>query len=203
MRRCRRNFTASGGGGIRTPVWFPTHRFRGGPVRPSPAPLLNHSRGERSPRTYHRGARIRTGDLCDPNAALYRTEPRPEIELRTWWDSTSRRPASQGARSLVAPQLSPRRDPGGSPRVRNPPQRTGWDSNPRGLSPTRFPIVRLKPLGHPSLICRSRSGAEKRREWDSNPRGLSPNALAGRRLKPLGHPSRKAKVRTPTPELPR
>ena len=25
----------------------------------------------------NRGARIRTGDLCDPNAALYRTEPRP------------------------------------------------------------------------------------------------------------------------------
>ena len=25
----------------------------------------------------HRGARIRTGDLCVPNAALYRTEPRP------------------------------------------------------------------------------------------------------------------------------
>ena len=44
------------------------------------------------------------------------------------------------------------------PRVRNPPrprpgfarQRTGWDSNPRGREPTRFPIVRLKPLGHPS-----------------------------------------------------
>ena len=29
--------------------------------------------------------------------------------------------------------------------------RTEWDSNPRGLSPTRFPIVRLKPLGHPSF----------------------------------------------------
>ena len=28
--------------------------------------------------------------------------------------------------------------------------RTGWDSNPRGRKPTRFPIVRLKPLGHPS-----------------------------------------------------
>jgi hypothetical protein len=29
-------------------------------------------------------------------------------------------------------------------------KRTGWDSNPRGREPTRFPIVRLKPLGHPS-----------------------------------------------------
>jgi hypothetical protein len=27
--------------------------------------------------TNYRGARIRTGDLCVPNAALYRTEPRP------------------------------------------------------------------------------------------------------------------------------
>ena len=30
--------------------------------------------------------------------------------------------------------------------------RTGWDSNPRGCKPTRFPIVRLKPLGHPSKV---------------------------------------------------
>ena len=30
------------------------------------------------PPNLNRGARIRTGDLCDPNAALYRTEPRPE-----------------------------------------------------------------------------------------------------------------------------
>ncbi len=84
-------------------------------------------------------------------------------------------------------------------------QRTGWDSNPRGLSPTRFPIVRLKPLGHPSRVRNQMSLAAtshrierpgtrvrdryERREWDSNPRGLSPNALAGRRHKPLGHPS--------------
>ncbi len=27
----------------------------------------------------NRGARIRTGDLCDPNAALYRTEPHPGL----------------------------------------------------------------------------------------------------------------------------
>ena len=38
----------------------------GRPLRvPLPLPVL------------YRGARIRTGDLCDPNAALYRTEPRP------------------------------------------------------------------------------------------------------------------------------
>ena len=30
-------------------------------------------------------------------------------------------------------------------------ERTGRDSNPRGQMPTRFPVVRLKPLGHPSL----------------------------------------------------
>ena len=33
-------------------------------------------------------------------------------------------------------------------------KRTGWDSNPRGREPTRFPIVRLKPLGHPSRHAR-------------------------------------------------
>ena len=32
--------------------------------------------------SFNRGARIRTGDLCDPNAALYRTEPRPVPDLR-------------------------------------------------------------------------------------------------------------------------
>src|SRR3972149_7588315 len=40
-------------------------------------------------------------------------------------------------------------------------KRTEWDSNPRGLSPTRFPIVRLKPLGHPSrrhFACLVRDG---------------------------------------------
>src|SRR5690606_28571893 len=56
-----------GGGGIRTPVWFPTHRFRGGPVWPTPAPLHHLVSGEpASPGSFHRGARIRTGDLCDP-----------------------------------------------------------------------------------------------------------------------------------------
>ena len=44
--------------------------------------------------------------------------------------------------------------------------RTGWDLNPRDICmPTRFPGVRLKPLGHPS---RSLS---KRRSRDSNPGG--------------------------------
>ena len=66
-------------------------------------------------------------------------------------------------------------------------QRTEWDSNPRGLSPTRFPIVRLKPLGHPSrnryVVAGTHSGIFsedpvgsnsrifvlflRRREWDA------------------------------------
>ena len=73
-------------------------------------------------------------------------------------------------------------------------QRTGWDSNPRGREPTRFPIVRLKPLGHPSTALRAAEGHRpslQRREWDSNPRGVATNALAGRRHKPLGHPSKR------------
>ena len=183
----------NGGGGIRTLVWFPTHRFRGGPVRPSPAPLLpilwfgtkrvfpgrairpgarmllRSLRDPRSPRrgshvtfsrtfrrlgsnllphrssdqrpdaspvaarssktsarvetafldrigasartsgshpgdqlfrpasrAIHRGARIRTGDLCDPNAALYRTEPRPvpSSALDIHFSATTCRPSS-------------------------------------------------------------------------------------------------------------
>ena len=102
--------------------------------------------------TINRGARIRTGDLCDPNAALYRTEPHP------------------GQLGYLLAD--------------------GVGFEPTRTMSTRFPIVRLKPLGHPSK--RGRIPAlhdRKRREWDSNPRGASTNALAGRRLKPLGHPS--------------
>ena len=61
---------------------------------------------------FNRGARIRTGDLCDPNAALYRTEPRP-----------------------------------GTYRIKTT---DGVGFEPTRAMPTRFPIVRLKPLGHPS-----------------------------------------------------
>ena len=61
----------SGGGGTRTPMRLRAPHFECGalPVRATPP-------GCHLPR-YNRGARIRTGDLCVPNAALYRTEPRP------------------------------------------------------------------------------------------------------------------------------
>src|SRR5690606_36448529 len=40
-----------------------------------------------------------------------------------------------------------------------------------GLHPTRFPIVLLKPLGHPSSKhVRGRAASGQRRGWDSNPR---------------------------------
>ena len=65
--------------------------------------------------TINRGARIRTGDLCDPNAALYRTEPHPGllgylrsgrggIELRSFRD-----PCSSPLRSESSPRCSPLR----------------------------------------------------------------------------------------------
>ena len=38
---------------------------------------LRFSSGRPLQTIVNRGARIRTGDLCDPNAALYRTEPHP------------------------------------------------------------------------------------------------------------------------------
>jgi hypothetical protein len=50
------------------------------------------------------------------------------------------------------------------------------------MTPTRFPIVLLKPLGHRSPL--------QRREWDSNPRTpCGRHGLANRSLGPLGHPS--------------
>ncbi len=60
----------SGGGGTRTPMRLLAPHFECGalPVRTTP-PFLHPNRG----------ARIRTGDLCVPNAALYRAEPRPVI----------------------------------------------------------------------------------------------------------------------------
>lgn len=48
------------------------------PPFPSLESNLRSSPGPRS-ETNNRGARIRTGDLCDPNAALYRTEPHPGL----------------------------------------------------------------------------------------------------------------------------
>lgn len=44
-------------------------------------------------------------------------------------------------------------------------KRTGWDSNPRGREPTRFPIVRLKPLGHPSSYARDESTRPCASRW--------------------------------------
>ena len=50
------------------------------------------------------------------------------------------------------------------------------------MTPTRFPIVLLKPLGHRSPL--------ERRGWDSNPRTpCERHGLANRSLGPLGHPS--------------
>ena len=54
------------------PTRFPVVR-----LKPLGHPSCNRKRGARAPPSDNRGARIRTGDLCDPNAALYRTEPRP------------------------------------------------------------------------------------------------------------------------------
>ncbi len=123
---------------------------RAGPPTVSTGPEAPYDTASR-PLT-NRGARIRTGDLCDPNAALYRTEPRP-----------------------------------GTYRIKTT---DGVGFEPTRAMPTRFPIVRLKPLGHPSkkaadLLHDRRS----RREWDSNPRGVATNALAGRRR--LGRRSRR------------
>ena len=55
------------------PDWIRGTADRAGPIVVLLATDLSASAGTRN-----RGARIRTGDLCDPNAALYRTEPRPE-----------------------------------------------------------------------------------------------------------------------------
>ena len=88
-------------------------------------------------------------------------------------------------------------------------QRTGWDSNPRGLftphdfqscafshSATRPNLRRAVPRGRRP---RQHDGAE--REGFEPSRAIHPNALAGRRLKPLGHLSQTAEgsVRPPTP----
>ncbi len=47
----------------------------------------------------YRGARIRTGDLCVPNAALYRTEPRPGEYRTTYFELTSPSARSVSLRS--------------------------------------------------------------------------------------------------------
>ncbi len=115
--------------------------------------------------TLNRGARIRTGDLCDPNAALYRTEPRPDTDgVGLTSDSLPSPTVVSSVNILIFENISaPQLEPGFESR-RAWALRTEWDSNPRGLSPTRFPIVRLKPLGHPSRYLFDASGTEA--EWD-------------------------------------
>lgn len=70
----------------------------------------------------------------------------------------------------------PRKRPGNG-------KRTGEDSNLRGLSPTRFPIVRHKPLGHPSLGT-SRTIGELRssRPGDTERAGFEPARIFIQRL---------------------
>ena len=69
VRTPHRQFTdVHGRGGIRTHAGRCPHDFQ--------SCALSHS-ATRPAFRLNRGARIRTGDLCDPNAALYRTEPRP------------------------------------------------------------------------------------------------------------------------------
>ena len=75
----------SGGGGTRTPMRLRAPHFECGalPVRTTPPALQEAVEIGLS----NRGARIRTGDLCVPNAALYRTEPRPDTNNspQVWW----------------------------------------------------------------------------------------------------------------------
>ena len=67
-------------------------------------------------RMSYRGARIRTGDLCDPNAALYRTEPRPGLLVL----SNYGRGGMDLRRSFGASSVIPETPSSHS-------QRTGWD----------------------------------------------------------------------------
>ena len=118
----------------------------------------------------NRGARIRTGDLCDPNAALYRTEPRPGTNSG---QSMYGRVELTSLRSVISRKCLP------------------------GHLPTHFCRSTRTYL---VIFCEDHVGSNpiiilascfQRREWDSNPRGVATNALAGRRHKPLGHPSKR------------
>ena len=157
---------ADGARGIRTPKPFRALAFEASAI---PFCQRSPTRGLQFPS--NRGARIRTGDLCDPNAALYRTEPRPGILGYLYsttdgvgWSCGASHPRSSRvlpfwrfAVPCLAARVKPTlRSSSKISWVRTPvpflstQPRTGWDSNPRGREPTRFPIVRLKPLGHPS-----------------------------------------------------
>ena len=61
--------------------------------------------------------------------------------------------------------------------------RMGWDSNPRyGFPYTHFPGVRLRPLGHPSIMPRTLRGAA---ETKSELRGAAETKSELRGAKPL------------------
>jgi hypothetical protein len=87
----------------------------------------------------NRGARIRTGDLCDPNAALYRTEPRPEGRTRiSSLFPLLPVPATSSGRGGIRPPLPRSGEAKGSPR--------GWMKR-IALSP---PWVRIPLLPVPA-----------------------------------------------------
>jgi hypothetical protein len=177
-----------------TPPWRQDRRFQSS-VR-NPAPLVQSGS--------NRGARIRTGDLCDPNAALYRTEPRP----------------------VFFPAL-PRGNPRGwvpiLPRMRfrclSASGRGGIRTH-AGLHPHDFQSCALSHSATrpDARVFDTEGWARKKVERPGSPhlavcfanpthatsapfgvategvgfeptRAFRPNALAGRRLKPLGHPS--------------
>ena len=123
------------------------------------------------PDHYH-SARIRASTCCparlEPRRALLRRSPWVRISIST--AHSNGRGGMSSLRSRVAgsplgahprvnllprsarttPRSSSKITVGSNLYLHCSFKRTGWDSNPRGREPTRFPIVRLKPLGHPS-----------------------------------------------------
>jgi hypothetical protein len=114
--------------------------------------------------------------MIRPRPTFFPSSGRGGMELRSAFGRSSLRlrvrQASAGSASCrkrrphVAPSFGRRVGSNASARTDDPTEthlrsfeRTGWDSNPRGRLPTRFPIVRLKPLGHPSRSKRPRTGS--------------------------------------------
>ena len=140
----------------------------------------------------NRGARIRTGDLCDPNAALYRTEPRPvcdeqppsprfgalvadgglpaEAEGLEPPSARARRISSAVPYQLGLRLLVGRSESGSLALTEGVGWASGWlapSSAVSGIRAWRRACLRLDAVRIPFPQFARRS----RREWDSNPRG--------------------------------
>ena len=163
----------------------------------------------------NRGARIRTGDLCDPNAALYRTEPRPVKVCLAPASRPGEHPAEAEGLEPPSARRTPHFECGALP-IRTTPPRVDEASVPHGeegvgwtsgrLAPLLGRLRRLRLVPHPPPARTSSNPTpsvryRSRREWDGPPGGLRRSSGVSGVCGSCRIRLRLEQVRTPLPQF--